>query len=42
VKPFEAVKSPFEVMVPPEVVEMLPVVVNVPASVMVKDGVPPD
>jgi hypothetical protein len=42
VSPLLAVKVPAEVMVPVLVVEMFPLVDSVPASVMVKVGVPPD
>lgn len=41
-KPFEAVSVPAEVIVPEPVVEMLPEVERVPASVIVKVGEPPD
>ena len=41
VNPFDAVSSPFDVIVPPPVVEMLPLVVRTPFSLMVKVGVPP-
>lgn len=42
VNPLEAVKVPAEVMVPVPVVLIFPEVDRVPASVMVKLGVPPD
>ncbi len=42
VNPSEAVKVPSEFIVPPAEVEMLPVVVTVPASVIVNEETPPD
>jgi hypothetical protein len=42
VKPLEAVNVPAEVIVPDPVVSILPEVDKVPASVIVKLGVPPD
>ena len=42
VNPLLAVSNPLEVIVPPAVVEILPVVDNVPFSLMVKAGTPPD
>jgi hypothetical protein len=42
VKPFEAVKVPADVIVPDPLVEILPEVASVPASVIVRVGEPPD
>ena len=40
VKPFEAVNKPLEVIVPPAVVRILPVVERLPFSLIVRVGVP--
>jgi len=42
VKPSEAVKVPSELIVPPAEVEILPVVVTVPDSVILREVTPPD